>query len=102
MTCNPHSYEGHGYIIVVVDYFTKWTKAMPTYNNTSEKYALFLYNHVIPRFFVPQDIVTDHGKHFWNNMMSELTAKLGLQHDNSTPITHRLMGKSKLLTNFWK
>jgi hypothetical protein len=34
MTCNPHSIEGHGYIIVAVDYFTKWIKAMPTFDNT--------------------------------------------------------------------
>ena len=33
MTCNPRSSEGHGYIIVVVDYFTKWAEAMPTFNN---------------------------------------------------------------------
>eukprot|EP00253_Pinus_taeda_P012155 PITA_12155 len=31
MTCNPHSSRGHSYIIVVVDYFTKWAKEMPTY-----------------------------------------------------------------------
>lgn len=30
MTCNPTSIGGHGYIIVVIDYFTKWAKAMPT------------------------------------------------------------------------
>jgi hypothetical protein len=34
MTCNPHSVEGHVYIIVAVDYFTKWAEAMPTFNNT--------------------------------------------------------------------
>eukprot|EP00253_Pinus_taeda_P015219 PITA_15219 len=32
MTCNPHLAGGHGYIIVVVDYFTKWVEAMPTYS----------------------------------------------------------------------
>jgi hypothetical protein len=30
MTCNPTSTGGHGYIIVAVDYFTKWAEAMPT------------------------------------------------------------------------
>jgi hypothetical protein len=28
MTCHPHSVGGHGYIIVAVDYFTKWAEAM--------------------------------------------------------------------------
>eukprot|EP00253_Pinus_taeda_P007013 PITA_07013 len=56
MTCNPRLAEGHGYIIVAIDYFTKWAKA----------------------------IVTDHNKHFRNHMMNQLTTQLGLQHDSST------------------
>jgi hypothetical protein len=85
MTCHPHSAGGHGYIIVAVDYFTKWAEAMPTFDNTGKTAALFLFNHVVTRFCVPQAIVTDHGSHFRNNMMSELTEKLGLRHDSSTP-----------------
>jgi hypothetical protein len=85
MTCHPHSIEGHGYIIVAVDYFTKWAEAMPTFDNTGKTTTLFLFNHVIARFGVPQAIVTDHGSHFRNFMMFELTEKLGLRHDNSTP-----------------
>jgi hypothetical protein len=34
MTCHPHSAGGHGYIIVAIDYFTKWAEAMPTFDNT--------------------------------------------------------------------
>ena len=30
MTCNPRPAGGHAYIIVAVDYFTKWAEAMPT------------------------------------------------------------------------
>ena len=85
MTCNPPSSGGHIYIIVVIDYFTKWAKAMPTFNNTGQTFALFFFNHVIAWFWVPQVIVMHHGKHFRNHMMYELTAKLGLLHDNSTP-----------------
>jgi hypothetical protein len=58
MTCHPHSAEGHGYIIVAVDYFTKWAEAMPTFDNTEKTAALFLFNHFITHFGVPQDIVT--------------------------------------------
>eukprot|EP00253_Pinus_taeda_P032671 PITA_32671 len=53
MTCNPTSVGGHGYIIVAVDYFTKWAEAMPTLNNSSETAALFFFNHVVSRFGVP-------------------------------------------------
>eukprot|EP00253_Pinus_taeda_P028196 PITA_28196 len=75
MTCNPTSVGGHGYIIVVVDYFTKWVEVMPTLNNNGETAALFFFNHVVAQFGVSQAIVTDHGSHFRNHMMAELTAK---------------------------
>ena len=84
VTCNPTSARGHGYIIVTVDYFTKWVEAMPTLNNSGETAALFFFNHVVSRFCVPRAIVTDHGSHFRNHMMFELAAKLGLSHDSST------------------
>eukprot|EP00253_Pinus_taeda_P013054 PITA_13054 len=85
MTCNPTLAGGHGYIIVVVDYFTKWAEAMPTLNNNEETTALFFFNHVVSRFGVPQAIVIDYGSYFRNHMMVELAAKLGLSHNNSTP-----------------
>jgi transposase InsO family protein len=85
MTCNPHSAEGHGCIIVTVDYFTKWVEAMPTFDNTTKTTNLFIFNHIITRLGVPQAIFTDHGSHFRNFMMFELTEKLGLRHENSTP-----------------
>jgi hypothetical protein len=84
MTCNPHSTRRHGYIIVYVDHFTKWAEAMPTFDNTGKTGTLFILNHIITRFCVPQAIVTNQGNHFRNFMMSELTEKLGLRHENST------------------
>ncbi len=73
VTCNPRSAGGHGYIIVAVDYFTKWAEAMPTLSEDGHTAAQFFFNHVILRFGFPQAIVTNHGKHFRNHMMAELT-----------------------------
>jgi hypothetical protein len=46
-TCNPPSAAGHHHIIMVVDYFTKWVEAMPTYTNDVRTTTLFLFNHII-------------------------------------------------------
>jgi len=85
MTCNPHSAGGHVYIIIAVDYFTKWAEEMPTFDNIRKIATLFIFNHIVTRLGVPQAIVTDHGSHFCNFMMSKLTKKLGLRHEKSTP-----------------
>jgi hypothetical protein len=42
-TCNPPSARGHRYIIVAVDYFTKWVEAMPTFKDDGETATLFLF-----------------------------------------------------------
>jgi hypothetical protein len=97
MTCHPHSAGGHGYIIVAVDYFTKWAEAMPTFDNTGKTVALFIFNHIIAHFGVPQAIIIDHGSYFRNFMMSELTKKLGLRHENSTPYHPQANGQVEVI-----
>jgi hypothetical protein len=53
-TCNPPSARGHHYIIVVVDYFTKWVEAMPTFKDDGETATLFLFNQIIARIRHPK------------------------------------------------
>jgi hypothetical protein len=100
MTCHPHSIGGHGYIIVAIDHFTKWVEAMPTFDNTRKTATLFIFNHVIARFGVPQAIITDHDSQFRNFMISELTEKLGLCHDNSTLYYPQANGQVKAINKF--
>jgi hypothetical protein len=64
MTCHLTSYRGHRYIIVAVDYFTKWEKSMLTFTDDGETTTLFVVNQVIARFRVPKEIVTDYENHF--------------------------------------
>jgi hypothetical protein len=84
-TCHLPSARGNRYIIVAVDYFTKWVEAMPTFNNYGETTTLFLLNQIIARFDIPKEIVTDHGSHFQNKMMSELMSNIGLRQEHSSP-----------------
>ena len=70
VTCNPGSVGGHKYIIVTIDYFTKWAEAMPTFKDSGETVAFFVFNQIIARFGIPKLIVTDHGSNFQNNMMT--------------------------------
>jgi hypothetical protein len=96
-TCNPPSAKGHRYIIVAVDYFTKWVEAMPMFKYDGKTGALFLFNQIIARFDVPREIVTDHGSHFQNQMMTELTSNLGLRQDHSSPYYPQANGQVKVV-----
>jgi hypothetical protein len=92
-TCNPPSARGHRYIIVAVDYFTKWVEDMPMFKDDGGNVVLFLFNQIIARFDIPREIVTDHGSHFQNTMMNELTSKLGLRKEHSSPYYPQVNGQ---------
>ena len=75
---------------------------MPTYAEDGKIDSLFLFNHIIARFGVPQAIVTDHGSHFRNQMMSKLSSKLGFHHDNSTPYYSQTNGQVEAINKVLK
>jgi hypothetical protein len=85
MTCNPPSSNGHKWIVVEVDYFTKWVEAMPTFNNTTDTTSRFFFNQVITYFRVPLQLESDHYKHFENEIFIELSSRLGFSHEFSSP-----------------
>ena len=60
----------------------------------------FHVNHIIARFGVPQAIIIDHGSHFRNIMMTELTDQLGLRHDSSTPYYPQANGLVEAINKF--
>jgi transposase InsO family protein len=101
-TCNPPSAREHRYIIVAVDYFTKWVEAMPTFKDDGETATLFLFNQIIARFDVPREIVTDHGSHFQNQMMTKLTSKLGLRQEHSSPYYPQANGQVEAINKTLK
>ena len=102
MHCKPTLAAGHGYIIVAIDYFTKWAEAMPTYVEDGKTATLFLFNHIIARFGVLQSIITNHGSHFHNQMMEEMSARLGFLHENSMPYYPQANGQVEAINKVSK
>lgn len=92
MECQPPSINGHKDIIIVVKYCIKWEEVMPTFNNTTETTTKFFFNHVITHFGVPKQLVSNHGTHFQNDMLQDLSHLLGFVHDFSTPYYPRANG----------
>jgi transposase InsO family protein len=78
---------------MVVDYFTKWFESMPTFNNTADTATHFFFNHIITRFGVPLQLVSDHGKHFENDIFLELSSRLGFSHEFSSPYYSQSKGQ---------
>ena len=52
---------------------------MPTYKDDGETATFFVFNQIIARFGIHKEIVTDHGSHFQNRIMTELNTMLGFK-----------------------
>src|ERR1043165_7614273 len=81
----PVTDEGNKYIVVAVDYFTKWpeTRALP--DTTAKEISNFIYEDIICRHRCPEKILSDRGTHFNNQIVEELMKKFQIKHRFSTP-----------------
>ncbi|GKV46501.1 hypothetical protein SLEP1_g53483 [Rubroshorea leprosula] len=55
---------GCTYLVVAVDYFTKWIEAKPLSTTTEKKIEEFLFNSILCRFGIPKLIIADNGPQF--------------------------------------
>jgi hypothetical protein len=77
-------------------------EAMPTFNNTADTTTHFFFNHVITQFRVPQQLVSDHGKHFENEIFAELSSNLGFTHEFSSPYYPQSNGQVEVVNKVLK
>ena len=75
--------QGNRYIIVAMEYFTRWPEAWATKTANSIDTATFIYEEIICRFGVPKVIQSDQGTHFVNDTIRQLMAKFQVKHSLS-------------------
>jgi hypothetical protein len=68
------------YILVGVDYATKWVKAKALKTNIVIVITRNLYEYILIRFGCPLTIVSYEGVHFINDIIKHLTKKILLKH----------------------
>ena len=76
---------GKEYIIVGIDYMTRWVEPVPTSRITTKDVAKFVFNSIYCRFGTPLEIISDRGPRFRGDLVKELMIKLGVKHRHYTP-----------------
>ena len=71
---------GNLYILVAVDYVSKWVEAAAFPTNDSKVVIKFLQKNVFTQFGMPQAIISDEGTHFTSKVCDALLAKYGVKH----------------------
>ncbi|XP_064975045.1 uncharacterized protein LOC135618071 [Musa acuminata AAA Group] len=67
------------YIIMGVDYFTKWVEAEPLATITEHQIEKFVWRNLVTRFGLPKAIITDNGPQFAGRRFREFCASHGIQ-----------------------
>ncbi|CAN6586193.1 unnamed protein product [Malus baccata var. baccata] len=91
----PSSY-GFTYILLAVDYVSKWVEAKATRTNDSKVVADFIRTNIFARFGMPRVIISDGGSHFCNRTIEALLRKYSVTHKVSTPYHPQTNGQAEV------
>nr|GFC47801.1 reverse transcriptase domain-containing protein [Tanacetum cinerariifolium] len=77
------SSKGNKYILVVVDYLSKWVEAKELPTNDA-RVVIKILKSLFSRFGTPKAIISDRGTHFCNDQFARIMSKYGVTHRLST------------------
>ena len=77
--------SGKSYILVCMDYVTKWVEVRAMKNSRDEKVGKFLYEEIFTLYGVPRELVTDQGAQFTSNLIIEVMKEYCIRHHKSSP-----------------
>ena len=75
----PNSF-GNQYILLAIDYVSKWVEPIPCKTNDNKVVVKFLKENIFSRFETPRAIISDNGTHFCNRTFEALMRKYVITH----------------------
>ena len=68
------------YILLVVDYVSKWVEAIAYPINDASKMVRFIQRNILSKFGAPKTIISYEGSHFANKVFAKLMSRYGIRH----------------------
>ncbi|CAN6579293.1 unnamed protein product [Malus baccata var. baccata] len=91
----PSSFD-FTYILLAVDYVSKWVEAKATRTNDSRVVSDFIKTNIFSRFGMPRVFISDGGSHFCNRTIQALFKKYNVKHKVSTPYHPQTSGQAEV------
>ena len=73
------------FLLVAIDYFTKWVEAEALSMITEAKIQNFVWKNIICRFGIPLTIISDNGRQFDSQAFRDFCSGLGIKNQFSSP-----------------
>jgi hypothetical protein len=85
--------NNYEYILVAIDYVSKWVEAMPC-KNADARHSKKMFEEIIfPRFGMPRMVISDGGTHFTNRKFHLYLKDHGIRHNIATPYHPKTSGQ---------
>ncbi|CAL5387794.1 unnamed protein product [Camellia sinensis] len=87
---------GYVYILLAVDYVSKWVGAKATRTDDSKVVTEFVKSNIFSRFGIPRALISDRGTHFCNRTMETLLRKYHVTHKVSIAYHPQTSGQAEV------
>ena len=87
---------GNLYILLAVDYVSKWVEAVACSRNDANTVVAFLQKNILSRFGTPRTIISDGGSHFANRIFAKLMSRYGIKHVMSLAYHPQTNGQAEI------
>ena len=87
---------GNLYILLAVDYFSKWVEEIACPRNDANTVVSFLQKNILSRFGTPRTIISDGGSHFANKQFAKLMSRYGIKHIMSLAYHPQTNGQAEI------
>ncbi|KAI4901978.1 hypothetical protein NFI96_025061 [Prochilodus magdalenae] len=82
----PVTEDGNRYVLVAMDFFTKWPEAYAVPDQSAATTATRLVEDFFCRFGIPEELHSDQGRNFESQVMAEVCKRLGVRKTRTTPL----------------
>ncbi|GKD89334.1 reverse transcriptase domain-containing protein [Tanacetum coccineum] len=86
------------FLVVAIDYFTKWVEVEPLATITGQRILRFVWRNIVCGFGIPGIIISDNGKQFANNPFKEWCEELKIK-QHFTSVAHPQSNGQTEVTN---
>lgn len=87
---------GNLYILVAVNYISKWVEALALPINNAKAVVKFFQKNIFTRFGTPEAIISDEGTHFCNRVFVAALTKYGIKHKIAITYHPQSNGQAKV------
>ena len=84
------------FLLVAIDYFTKWVKAETLATITEAKVQNFVWKNIVCRFEIPRTIISNNGHQFDSHGFRSFCSSLGIKNKYSSPAHPQANGQTEV------